>query len=117
MRERKACDLYEFSINSTDFRLFLSFRLRHLPHQRKALIWKPLLFIIQLHFTDDANAGGQGRRSLKKELPQKINPQTRVIPNFNMCISRFLFVFSESKFENRTFSVASDPVRPLLALQ
>ena len=40
----------------------------HLPHQREAQIWKPLLFIIQLHFADDANAGGQGRPPLQNRV-------------------------------------------------
>ena len=44
---------------------FFSLLPAHLPHQREAQIWKPLLFIIQLHFTDDANTGGQGRPPLQ----------------------------------------------------
>ena len=69
MRERKAFDLHEFTINGTDFRLFsLLPGDPHLPHQREAQIWKPLLFIIQLHFTDDASAGGQGRPPLQNRV-------------------------------------------------
>ena len=45
---------YEFTINRTDFRLFLSFRRPHLPHQRKALIWKPLPTKIIIHITDSS---------------------------------------------------------------
>ena len=58
--------MYDFTITRADLRFFSpSVAPRQLPHQREPLTWKPLPFIIQLHFTDDANAGGQGRPPLR----------------------------------------------------
>ena len=57
-----------FIVKSCKSQAFLSLTLRELPRQREPLTWKPLLFIIQLHFTDDANAGGQGRPPLQSRV-------------------------------------------------
>ena len=64
-KERKSRKTVLFIVKS---QAFLSLTLRELPHQREPLTWKPLLFIIQLHFTDDANVGGQGRSPLQNRV-------------------------------------------------
>ena len=67
-RREKIRKSVPFIVNSCKSKAFLSLTLRELPHQREPLTWKPLLFIIQLHFTDDANVGGQGRPPLQNRV-------------------------------------------------